>query len=357
MQRGKDCQPGDKVRLLHEKGEGVVVRKTIEFVYVDLGDGFELPVLYDELIIMEKAKRQAIEQKNEQISTIQPQTLPEKKTQQTAPRQIPKMKDEPVRGMYLAFAPVNQQVLLAGDLRIYLVNYTKLKAHFVLFTQSGEKPSEAYSGIAEPASALLIDTIDRKDAGKFRKGMFQCVFPVSTMKGIILPVYSHIEIKPERFLNEEMYTENYALSMFALTVQLLRLDELRYASLSMGKSSVDEGHGGIQSMILKKENLIDKYRIALGEAEVDLHIETITGKQHVGNDMQKLKKQLDIFTQCLESAIANGYTKVIFIHGVGVGVLKMEIQNILRTYDMINFRDAPIAQYGIGATEVIIRKK
>jgi len=153
-----------------------------------------------------------------------------------------------------------------------------------------------------------------------------------------------------------MYTMNQTISMFALTVQLMRFDELRWIQTAFGKDYSGNDVIPAQSEIIEKKSIISKFQTAPGEAEVDLHIDTLMGKSNNIDDTLKLKKQLDVFRQCLDSAMDNNFHKVIFIHGVGVGVLKMEIQRMLKGYDNVQFRDAPISRYGIGATEVIISK-
>jgi dsDNA-specific endonuclease/ATPase MutS2 len=46
--------------------------------------------------------------------------------------------------------------------------------------------------------------------------------------------------------------------------------------------------------------------------------------------------------------------KIVFIHGVGEGVLREELYAVLRRYDNITFYDADYKLYGIGATEIKI---
>jgi dsDNA-specific endonuclease/ATPase MutS2 len=47
-------------------------------------------------------------------------------------------------------------------------------------------------------------------------------------------------------------------------------------------------------------------------------------------------------------------TKVTFIHGVGDGVLKTKMMDILKEYDNIRVQDASLKKFGYGATEVLI---
>ena len=45
---------------------------------------------------------------------------------------------------------------------------------------------------------------------------------------------------------------------------------------------------------------------------------------------------------------------IVFIHGVGEGVLKEELGYLFRKYDNVKFYDADYQKYGLGATEVYI---
>ena len=46
--------------------------------------------------------------------------------------------------------------------------------------------------------------------------------------------------------------------------------------------------------------------------------------------------------------------RIVFIHGVGEGVLKAELDFMFGRYDNIKFYDADYSKYGLGATEVYI---
>ena len=88
--------------------------------------------------------------------------------------------------------------------------------------------------------------------------------------------------------------------------------------------------------------------------EIDLHIhELIDDARHLSN-FEILNIQLDKAKQQLEWAIDKRIKYIVFIHGVGQGVLKAELQTLLRRYDNLEFYDASYQTYGVGATEVCI---
>ena len=87
-------------------------------------------------------------------------------------------------------------------------------------------------------------------------------------------------------------------------------------------------------------------------AEIDLHIEKLRSDHKSLHKSEILPLQIAFFRQCLDAAIAKQLKKVVFIHGVGAGLLKKEINDILKSYSNLEFEDASILKYGIGATEV-----
>ena len=115
----------------------------------------------------------------------------------------------------------------------------------------------------------------------------------------------------------------------------------------------------VQNLNARKlnENILLQYTVRPDEAEVDLHIEALAPHPERLSDGEKHDLQLRFFRICLKHAIDNGYKKVVFIHGVGRGVLKSDIQRDLECYEGLHYMDAPMSLYGIGATEVYFGNK
>ncbi len=91
--------------------------------------------------------------------------------------------------------------------------------------------------------------------------------------------------------------------------------------------------------------------------EVDLHIHQLTKSERGMSSHDKLNLQIDTAKRQLEFAIRNRIQKVVFIHGVGAGVLKEELKYLFGRYDDIKSYDADYQKYGLGATEVYIYQK
>ena len=116
----------------------------------------------------------------------------------------------------------------------------------------------------------------------------------------------------------------------------------------------------VQSVISEKETISkpkqkrvkakERYEATM---EIDLHINQLVqySKGMTNHDMLTL--QLDTAKRQLEHAIKKRIPKIVFIHGVGEGVLKIELEYLFGRYD-VKFYDANYQKYGSGATEVYI---
>jgi hypothetical protein len=88
--------------------------------------------------------------------------------------------------------------------------------------------------------------------------------------------------------------------------------------------------------------------------EVDLHIHHLVKSSRGMSNHDMLSLQLDTAKHKLEYAISKRIQKIVFIHGVGEGVLKIELEYLFGRYNNVKFYDANYQKYGLGATEVYI---
>ncbi|MFT4698326.1 MAG: hypothetical protein ACI9SJ_001469 [Flavobacteriaceae bacterium] len=87
---------------------------------------------------------------------------------------------------------------------------------------------------------------------------------------------------------------------------------------------------------------------------VDLHIHQLVSNQKGMSNYDMLTIQTDTAKRQLNFAIQKRIQKVVFIHGVGEGVLKEELEYLFRRYENVKYYDADYQKYGKGATEVYI---
>ena len=120
------------------------------------------------------------------------------------------------------------------------------------------------------------------------------------------------------------------------------------------------------SQILAKEDTKNKKRKTLETSksrnkvapmEVDLHIDKLVNHHKGMPNFEMLSLQLETVKRQLEFAKRKRIQRIVFIHGVGEGVLKEELRYLLRRYENIDFYDADYQKYGVGATEVYLYQK
>ncbi len=104
----------------------------------------------------------------------------------------------------------------------------------------------------------------------------------------------------------------------------------------------------------KKTRRIKPKERNLPPMEVDLHIHQLTKSYKSLTNYDMLTLQIDTAERQLRFAISKRIPKVVFIHGVGQGVLKEELYHLFRKFEGIKFYDADYQKYGAGATEIYI---
>jgi dsDNA-specific endonuclease/ATPase MutS2 len=144
--------------------------------------------------------------------------------------------------------------------------------------------------------------------------------------------------------------------------------ELKFSGKELLKINSDELKMGLSvqnvSQILKEKE-IPKPRSFIKEKkskkevavpEFDLHIEKLVKNFRGMNNYEILTLQIETAQRHIEFAIRNRIPKIVFIHGVGEGVLKAELDFLLGRYDSATFKDGNYQKYGSGATEVYFKQ-
>ncbi len=118
----------------------------------------------------------------------------------------------------------------------------------------------------------------------------------------------------------------------------------------------DKGWPAEKAFEIKREKSSKKIRKVDKSApmEVDLHIDKLISRPGQMSVNEILIYQLDTARRQLEFALKKRISNMVFIHGVGAGVLKSELQSLFRKYPNLSYRDASFSKYGMGATEVLI---
>ncbi len=126
---------------------------------------------------------------------------------------------------------------------------------------------------------------------------------------------------------------------------------LDYADISdISDRIADDLQPRIEKSVRKASDDVDPNDIW----EVDLHIHELMERNSHLTNHQMIGVQLAHFNRMIEMAREQRIGTIIFIHGVGKGVLKHELREALNFIPDCSYRDADARRYGHGATEVCI---
>lgn len=109
-----------------------------------------------------------------------------------------------------------------------------------------------------------------------------------------------------------------------------------------------------QSIKPRKRTVIKPENRKLPPMEVDLHIHQLVPRTSNLSNYEMLNIQMETAERQLQFAISKRIPRVVFIHGVGEGVLRAELETLFGRYDNLEYYDADFQKYGRGATEVYI---
>lgn len=348
---------GDKVLFLNEKGGGVVTRIVDEqIVNVAIDDGFEIPYAVNDLIKAEGEEADAPAPAKKAESGIA------EKRKTDSLEKLPHQAEAIEQGIYLAMIPRNQEQVLSSAMDFYLVNHSSYQALFSLYQNKSGNYHGLLSGTINASSKYHLGKVERTEIDIWGHALLQAVFFKEGKAEVVPPLSDHIVFKAVKIYKEDCFVFNSLLHQKAITVKVATISELhskanqrfdvpdsvRYWKEQEEQVQDDSGQKK------RKEGFLDRYMVGDNMAEVDLHIAELTDKTMNMTNADMLQLQLDHVKQCLEAARKERIKKLVFIHGVGNGTLKTELQRLLEKRNDVEYYDAAFARYGMGATEVSV---
>ena len=329
---------GDKVRLLKGSEEGVITQFLEKnLIEVEIEDGFTIPVLRSEVVVVAK-------EESDYFQRIDP--VREAKPMPTA-RDLEKARQ--AEGIYLAYLQINDQ-----QLSLHLINTTDFAMPYLLGEEVDGNFKGVSSGILEASSTTKVSNLLVADFDRWPVLIFQALYYRAGYYTLREPLMRRIKHKAATFFKSKATAPILDKPSF-----LFSIDQ---AAASVGGNPL--GGGPLdpaklkESMLAPKEALQDKEHIKLTRppAQVDLHIEVLTDAYDSMNNSEMLTLQLQTFEEKLDQAIATGMDEITFVHGVGSGVLRREIQKRLsQMKNIMHFQDAMREKFGYGATLVRIK--
>ncbi len=351
---------GDKVKFLNDIGGGVIT-KIISPTMVEVAteDDFRLPMLASELVFAQSAdlKESVFNQDFHVETEIEPIPDYDENIEMEKSYRLPKLSSLNAKpsGIYLAYVPHDQVWLLKDDIDFYIVNFTNFEVLYTLMLKKDNHYVNIDYGNMLPQTKMLVATIKRDDLELFLQGYLQLLFFREEDKNIYQPVCQKFNVKPVRFFKENSFMACNFMEERALLVQVA-VPTIMESNLLLDKDNKIQEQALVQNNKIHQSSFIEDYQINDREAEIDLHIEALVDNHASWSRTEILEKQKSVIVKAIESAIAENYRRIIFIHGVGNFILKTELINILKQYPTLHYFDASMQKYGRGATEVLIKK-
>lgn len=310
---------GDFVRFVEEKREGYITRIIDEQTIGVTGeDDFEIPVLATKVTSVHgREEFMAAAKQQEEIAAVEAGEFVAK-------------------GIYLAAIPEKQ---VTSVVQFYLINNTSYQLLASFTTEKNQEFKGEYAGIIAPKTAAKVYSAALPDIGIWPKFTFQILY--------------HSKQKVD-FLDPLIYTERFKAKDFSgakTAVHVLNQQGWQF-QLDMGEVKVDAQK--LKESFFKSPE--EKKVVEKPAKEIDLHIEKLRDDYQFLNSNEILKTQLETFHKTLDAAIVHQLPSVVFIHGVGNGILRHEIHKVVSKHQQVKtFTDARKEKFGYGATEVFLK--
>lgn len=363
---------GDTVRYLNAVGGGIVRKIEGKVAYVD-EDGFETPVLINELVVVlpaghekkpngpnlffdQKAFDAAKNRNEEPVKEI-----PTPPIQTPQPLKIEETNYGDKLNIAIAFEPVTIRDLSNSDFNSVLVNDSNYFLFFTFLRRSKEERGwhSVYAGEVAPNELIDIAVLRHGELNDYEKIAIQYVAYKKDKE---------FEIKPAATISRKLdLTKFFKLHCFrpgiyfetpVIEISLVKNDMAQADSAAMiAEYTASVNNSDPKDNIAKKAGRgkeLSPYKL-LPLIEVDLHIDSLVDTTAGMENKDMLLLQLDTVRKTMKENSKRKGQKIVFIHGKGDGVLRKAVRDLIKKeYIKCELQDASFQEYGFGATLVTI---
>jgi len=358
LQMGLKFKHGDPVRFLNDTGGGVVSRISADgLIFVQTDDGFEIPVPAKELIyagdfeLSDKDRPESSGRVQEPARTV---TRENTQTSVTAERPalqgLPENISPDARvNLLLGIIPDNPGPVFNSELAIYLINDSRYFAYYSVGSWERGNYYHLSTGLIESDTKNLLAVLDQTTISKISGMHVQLIWLSGGRYIRKAPLDELIDFQLINFSKESYYHENVYFDEKAILLSLAGRDEQveQMEKTVPGTIRAEKGDTGPGKPIpVKQNNRTDTM-------EIDLHMDETDLQKSQFSLSGILALQMSRFHAALEEAVSKKFKRLVIIHGVGQGTLKMQIRKELQEkYPGYIFQDASFREYGFGATMV-----
>ncbi len=335
-------QIGDTVLILHSNEEGQVVDiMNDKMLMVDVG-GVSFPVYMDQ-VDFPYFKR-----------FTEKKLFPVKKEKQFVDdvrKEKPSQQKKVVDGVWLTFLPVMDTDefgdLVVEELKIHLINRTETPYNFVYKLHFFGKPDFELKNTVHPFEDFYLHDVDFADLNDSPSFEFDFSL-LQVEKNKADHFETSVKLKPKQLFAkiEELKQKNQATfsqKLFENYPDKLVEDRPELGRLAARGYKIYDASKG-------------KQHLEPARSVIDLHIEKLTDNWKRLSNYEILSLQLKAFEKYYYLSIAHHQHSLTVIHGVGEGVLRDEIHDILRLKKEVkSFVNQYHPNFGYGATEIFFQ--
>ena len=356
---------GDKVRFLSEVGGGVVKAfKGKETVLVEDEDGFEIPMLVRECVVIDTDDYN-IKRKPQAPQAEVPSSRNERKKVELVNRESedePEITYRPAEtkegeklNVVLAYVPQDVKAISSTAFDTYLVNDSNYYLYYTYLSAEGKSWKVRAQGNIEPNTKLFLEEFEKEVLNELEHVAVQLIAYKEDKTFLLKPAVNvELRVDTVKFYKLHTFTESvyfeepslrYAIVENDIPVRQVFADAESLQQALMQKKTEDKTKPQPIVKQPRKNDII----------EVDLHINELLDNTTGMSNSEMLDYQLDVFRKTLEEYKAKKGQRIVFIHGKGDGVLRNALLKELKSkYKTYSSQDASFREYGFGATMVTI---
>lgn len=379
---------GDTVRYLNAVGGGVVRKIEGKVAYVD-EDGFETPVLVNELVVVLPAGHEkkpsgpnlffdqkafdAARDRKEEGSGVKGQVSGVKGQGSVAPEKVEETAYGDRMNIAVAFEPTQIRDLGKSDFNAVLVNDSNYFLFFTFLRRSAEERGwhVVYAGEVAPNELIDLAMLRHGELNDYERVALQYVaFKKDKEFEMKAPVAVSRRLDLSKFFKLHCFRPGIYFDTPVMEVQLVRDDVVDggnsdrrieeaiavTSGRSIGLDRLSAAYGAKEADRRKnpRGKELSPYKV-LPLIEVDLHIGSLVDTTSGMENKHMLQMQLDTVRKTMQEHSKRKGQKIVFIHGKGDGVLRKAVRDLLkREWPKADLQDASFQEYGFGATLVTL---
>ena len=341
---------GDKVKFLNDVGGGTVTSFISKnMVNVENEDGFEIPYPIHQLVNI-SAPELNVGNEKKVVPSTQKDIISEPVIIETS-GEIINGKNSP--DFYFCFVPKDSANPVGEEIDLFLVNDSNFTLMYCYTHHKQGIVKTVKFGNVRSNSNLLLEGITQNDFNDLPEYGFQIFYFKDEDQDWNDPIIKKFKLNPVKFYKESSFHQNKFFKKNALILQITR----SLMETELDKLTQQDFKNVVQAKEprLRVKNQVKQRTSEI--VEIDLHINELLDNSEGLSNREILGVQMDKVESEMHTAIQSGAKKIVFIHGVGQGVLKQEVASLLnKKFKKYHFQDASFKEYGYGATMVTIRK-